>query len=97
MADHANRTDSARLAFPVLAALALAACGSAEEAEPAYEAGVEDASGGELIVTDPEDPRIEDLELPETRMTPVPDAAASPPATVTSPPATPSPAPPPAE
>lgn len=81
-----------RFALPLLssaAALALAACGSAEEAEPTYEAGVEDVSGGELIVTDPNEPRIEDLKLPETPMTPVP--AGSPTATA-SPAATPSPA-----
>jgi hypothetical protein len=44
-----------------------------------YKADVTDASGGELIVTDPEEPRIEDLTLPETAMTPVrPEAEASP-------------------
>jgi hypothetical protein len=37
-----------------------------------YEAGVIDESGGELIVTDPDAPQVEDVTLPETPMTPVP-------------------------
>lgn len=37
-----------------------------------YEAGVTDESGGELIVTDPGAPQVEDVTLPETTMTPVP-------------------------
>jgi hypothetical protein len=50
-----------------------------EEMRTVYKAGVTDVSGGELIVTDPEEPRVEDLTLPETAMTPVrPDANASP-------------------
>lgn len=36
-----------------------------------YEAGASDQSGGELIVTDPDAPRIEGFELPKTAMTPV--------------------------
>jgi hypothetical protein len=51
-----------------------------EDKQAVYEAGVTDVSGGELIVTDPDAPRIEDLELPKTPMTPVP-----PPAVETSP------------
>lgn len=68
MADAPNRT--LKLALP-FAALALAACGG-EEAEPTYEAAVTDESGGELIVTDPDAPAVEDVELPETEMTNVP-------------------------
>lgn len=60
---------AAKLILP-FAALALASCGS-EETETTYEAGVEDVSGGELIVTDPNEPAVE-VELPETPMTPVP-------------------------
>jgi hypothetical protein len=63
----------------VLAALAVAAWqlglfqrGSEQDEQTTYEAGVVDESGGELIVTDPAEPRIEDLELPKTPMTPVP-------------------------
>ena len=70
MADAPNGSLVAKLALP-LAALALSACGG-EEAEPAYEADVTDESGGELIVTDPEAPAVEDVDLPETAMTPVP-------------------------
>jgi hypothetical protein len=40
-----------------------------------YNAGVSDESGGDLIVTDPDAPRIEGLTLPETTMTPVPPPA----------------------
>jgi len=66
------------------AGLALAACGG-DEAEPTYEAGVTDASGGELIVTDPSETGVP-VKLPETPMTPVPpEQGASP-----SPSATPS-------
>jgi hypothetical protein len=43
-----------------------------DESEPAYETDVTDESGGELIVTDPDAPAVEDVELPETPMTPVP-------------------------
>lgn len=53
------------------AALALAACGSAEEEEVTYEAAVEDLSGGELIVVDPEEEGVP-VTLPETPMTNVP-------------------------
>jgi hypothetical protein len=52
-----------------LALLSLAACGG-EEAEPTYEAGVEDRSG-ELIVSDPAAPAVP-VDLPETPMTNVP-------------------------
>jgi hypothetical protein len=41
-----------------------------------YKAGVTDVSGGELIVTDPRSPQIEDIELPKTPMSPVPPGAA---------------------
>jgi hypothetical protein len=63
----------------VLAALAAAAWqlglfrqGSEQDEQTAYKVGVTDESGGELIVTDPDAPGIEDLELPKTPMTPVP-------------------------
>jgi len=64
----ANTASPTRLALPVLAVLALAAC--SEPAETTYEAGVTDESGGELIVTE-ETPAV-DVEVPETAMTPVP-------------------------
>ena len=56
-----------------------------ENTRTVYKAGVRDESGGELIVTDPEAPRVEDLKLPETAMTPVPvdDEARPPSATAT--------------
>ena len=63
----------------VLAVLAVAAWqlglfdrGSEQDERTVYKVGVEDESGGELIVTDPDAPQVEDLELPETPMTPVP-------------------------
>jgi hypothetical protein len=56
-------------AIAPLALLALAACGG-EEAEPTYEAGVEDRSG-ELIVSDPAAPAVP-VDLPDTPMTDVP-------------------------
>jgi hypothetical protein len=71
----------------VLAILALAAWrfglfqrDTDEDTETAYTPGVTDASGGELVVVDPNEPRIEDLELPETPMTPVPPSEAARPA-----------------
>jgi hypothetical protein len=60
--------------LPLACALALAACG--EEAEPAYETDVTDESGGELIVTDPDAPAVEDVTVPETEMTNVPPGEA---------------------
>lgn len=44
---------------------------SGEREEPTYEAGVTDESGGELIVTDPDETGVP-IELPETPMTNVP-------------------------
>ncbi len=74
------------LLLPLPAALALAACGSDEPAEEkTYEAGVEDVGGGELIVTDADAEGVEDLELPETPMTPVPPAESPAPADAPSP------------
>ena len=64
-------TRTARLVTPLVAALALAACGGAEEEDVTYEAGVEDLSGGDLIVNDGSEPAIP-VELPETPMTNVP-------------------------
>jgi len=78
------RLQTFKLIFSVSAALALAACGG-EEAEPAYEADATDESGGELIVTDPEETGVA-VDLPETPMTPVPPEATQPP-TETVPPA----------
>jgi hypothetical protein len=62
------RIGNGKLMVP-LAVLALAACG-ADEAEPTYEAGVEDRSG-ELIVSDPSVPAVP-VDLPDTPMTNVP-------------------------
>jgi hypothetical protein len=42
-----------------------------EGTRTAYEADVVDLSGGEIIVTDPEAPKVEDVAIPETAMTPV--------------------------
>ena len=71
-------TRTARLLTPLAAVMLLAACGGAEEEDVAYEADVEDLSGGELIVTDAEDPAIP-VDLPETEMTNVPlDAEGNP-------------------
>ena len=53
--------------------------GAGEEEATTYEADVEDVSGGELIVSDPDAPAVEDVELPETEMTPVPPEDAPPP------------------
>lgn len=71
-------TRTARLVTPLAAVLLLAACGGAEEEDVTYEAGVEDLSGGDLIVNDGEDPAIP-VDLPETVMTNVPlDAEGNP-------------------
>ena len=85
MAD-APRGNTTRLLLTLAAALVLVGVviwmlggfGGAgeEEAETAYEVGVTDESG-ELIVTDPDAPAIEDVELPETPMTPVPAGEAT--------------------
>src|SRR5688572_14886108 len=72
------------------AALALAACGSQDDPEPTYTAGVEDQSGGELIVSTP-DPNAVPVRLPETPMTPVPARTDGPSPAMTSPVATPTP------
>ena len=82
----------AKLVLPGAAALALAACSSQDESDATYEAGVEDQSGGELVVSTP-DPNAVPVTLPETPMTPAPDQTAGPTATVTTPVAIPSPAP----
>lgn len=57
----------AQLAAVLAGALALSAC--AAEEETTYEADVEDASGGELVVV-PEDAEGVEVELPEAPMTP---------------------------
>lgn len=48
-----------------------------EEVEPTYEAGVTDASGGELIVSDPDAEGVP-VDVPDTEMTPVPADSPSP-------------------
>lgn len=82
MADRQTRYSATTMLVVIVLALAVLAVaawqlgaferGTDEGMRTAYEAGVTDESGGELIVTDPDAPRIEDLELPETPMTPVP-------------------------
>ena len=57
----------ARTAFALSAALALAACGGAEE-DAEYEVGAEDLSGGKMITRDPEDPAVP-VDIPEVEMT----------------------------
>jgi len=59
-----------RLIIPAAFALALAAC-TAEEEETTYEPAVEDLSGGELQMADPDAEGVE-VDLPETEMTNVP-------------------------
>lgn len=66
-------TTLARTLVPLGAALALAACGGAQEAEPAPEMTetpleVDDLSGGEMIGVNPDAEGV-DVELPETEMT----------------------------
>ena len=75
--------------LPLAGAVALAACGGDAE-ETTYEADVVDESGGEMIVTDPEAPAVEDQQIPETPMTPVPPGD-EPTATEPAPAATPTP------
>ena len=81
----------ARTLIPATA-LALAACSGQDESDATYKAGVEDKSGGELIVTTP-DPNAVPVKLPETPMTPVPNETATPKAGATTPTAIPSPTP----
>ena len=89
MADRSKGYSATGMVLAIIAVLAVLALigwqmgyfsdGTDEAMRTVYKAGVTDESGGELIVTDPEEPRIEDLTLPETAMTPVrPDAEASP-------------------
>lgn len=61
-------TTLAKSILPLGAALALAACGGAEEEDVDYEVGAEDLSGGELITRDPNEEAVP-VELPETEMT----------------------------
>ena len=58
-----------RLIASAAFALALTACG--EQEETTYEPAVEDLSGGELQMADPDAEGVE-VELPETEMTNVP-------------------------
>ena len=80
----------ARTLLSCAAALSLAACGQ-DDSDATYEAGVEDQSGGELIVSTP-DPNAVPVTLPDTPMTNVPAETAGPPATATTPVASPTPA-----
>ncbi|MXO97723.1 hypothetical protein GRI97_01810 [Altererythrobacter xixiisoli] len=57
----------------MLAVLPLAACGSSEPEPANLEPDIEDISGGEMVVTE-ETPAVP-VDLPETPMTPAPDAA----------------------
>jgi hypothetical protein len=50
---------------------ALAACGDAAEDETTYETDIVDESGGELIVREADEPGVEDVDIPDTPMTPV--------------------------
>lgn len=65
----------AHLALPLAAALALAlsACGEAEE--PAYEVDATDEGGGELIVAEDQADAVE-VDTPDTPMTNVPEESA---------------------
>lgn len=61
-------TTLARTILPLGAALALAACGGAEEEDVDYEVEAQDLSGGELIARDPNEEAVP-VDLPETEMT----------------------------
>ncbi|MDE8654580.1 hypothetical protein [Novosphingobium album (ex Liu et al. 2023)] len=63
-----------KLLLAAAGVIALAGCGS--KSEPTYAVDATDASGGELIVTDPSEPGV-DVNLPKTPMTNVPPATAS--------------------
>lgn len=89
MADRSKGYRGTRMILTIIAVLAVLALvgwqmgyfadGTDERKRTDYTVDVVDESGGELIVTDPEDPRIEGLTLPETAMTPArPDTEASP-------------------
>ncbi|WP_394730495.1 hypothetical protein [Altererythrobacter sp. GH1-8] len=64
-----SREHGSGLTLALVASFAVAACNQAQE--KSYEADVEDVSGGELIVSEP-DPDAVDVDLPETEMTNVP-------------------------
>jgi hypothetical protein len=67
-----SRTWLLIVALVVVAAIAwLLISRSGESEEPTYEAGMTDESGGELIVTDPQETGVP-VDLPETPMTNVP-------------------------
>lgn len=70
---------NAKALLPLSAAfiLSLSACSQAEEENETYVAGVEDAGGGDLIVSEP-DPNAVPVDVPETPMTPVPSGSESP-------------------
>ena len=74
-----NRTLSARIAskavLPLSAALVFSLAACEKKQEPTYEAGAEDVSGGELIVTE-QTPAVP-VEVPKTEMTPVPPPVTS--------------------
>lgn len=52
-------------------ALVLTACGGASDEDANYETDVVDESGGELVVTEASDAPVEDVDIPDTPMTPV--------------------------
>lgn len=66
-----SRTWVLIVALVLVAVIAWMLLSPGDSEEPAYEAGVADASGGELIVTDPEETGVP-VNLPETPMTNVP-------------------------
>ena len=70
-------TRLANFALPLAAALALAACGEAEDTT--YEVDATDEGGGELIVTE-EQPDAVEVDTPDTPMTNVPEEDAEVPA-----------------
>ena len=93
MDDQDDRKRSTGLVVVIVLTLALLAAaawqtglfesGADEDTRTAYKADMVDQSGGELIVTDADTPAIE-VELPQTRITPVPareDTRPSPPKT----------------
>jgi len=65
-----------RIALPLAVLLPLAACGGSDPEPANVETDVEDISGGEMMVPDETSAEVP-VDLPETPMTPVPDASAS--------------------
>lgn len=61
-------TTLAKSTLPLGAALALAACGGAEEEDVEYEVGAEDLSGGQLQTSETGEDAVP-VDLPQTEMT----------------------------